>query len=56
MKYLGQDVKTSGLPSCVNLSVYLRVCVVFEAENLYQTIEIKVSIAFSSPVLVPPGE
>ena len=36
-----QDVKTSGLPSGANVSVYVCIYVVFEAGNLYQTIEMK---------------
>ena len=36
-----QDVKTSGLPSRANVSAYVCIYVVFEAGNLYQTIEMK---------------
>ena len=52
----------SGLPSSENGSMYLCVYVVFEGENVYQTIEIMkvrldyITAAFSSLVYVPPLE
>lgn len=42
-----QDVKTSSLPSGANASSYLCIYVVFEAENLYQTIEMKFGYLFN---------
>lgn len=42
-----QDVKTSNFPSWANVSMHLRINVVFEAENLYQGSKTKVGYLFN---------
>ena len=42
-----QDVKTRRLPSRANVSMYLCIYTMFEAGNLFQTIEMKVVYLFN---------